>query len=75
MSLHPEVIKKRSFPLDSIDFLSLPGERDENEFRAPQVIEFAFYHPIAVLHMCHCAVYRIREDLFCLTGYRLSATR
>ena len=28
-----------------------------------------------MLHMCHCAVYRIREDLFCLTGYQLSATR
>lgn len=25
--------------------------------------------------MCHCAVYRIREDIFCLTSYQLSATR
>lgn len=25
--------------------------------------------------MCHCAVYRIRQDIFCLTSYQLSATR
>lgn len=28
-----------------------------------------------MLQMCHCAVYRIRDDIFCLTCYRLTATR
>lgn len=52
------------------------GSRDENQNLGPlKSLNFAFYHPIAVLHVCHCALYGIREDVFCLTGHRLSAAR
>lgn len=40
------------------------GSGDKNEFRAPKSLNMLFYYPIAVLHMCHCVLYRIREGSF-----------
>lgn len=76
ISLQQEVIKKIFIPQTVYISLFSLGSRDENQnLGSLKSLNFAFYHPIAVLHVCHCALYGIREDVFCLTGHRLSAAR